>query len=228
MKFLNYDKVLCLSPHPDDVEYGMLGTMMKYKDTKFDIFVLSQGGDFDKSTSKKRHSESEKALEFIDNAKCYFSNVKHIKNKPEDEWVSIIEKRFNINDYDCIIYPPHEDSHFEHRMINKLAPALVRGSKCGRVTYKTASVLDSWLPNVFVDLNYIGHRNKEDGHSEETDLLFLACIWYSKLNRMKVFESQVNKSYFEEDSIKSFHSNYNCSKRGMSHVESFRIETTYV
>ena len=40
MKFLNYDKVLCLSPHPDDVEYGMLGTMMKYKDTKFDIIVL--------------------------------------------------------------------------------------------------------------------------------------------------------------------------------------------
>ena len=34
MKFLNYDKVLCLSPHPDDVEYGMLGTIMKYKDTK--------------------------------------------------------------------------------------------------------------------------------------------------------------------------------------------------
>ena len=47
MKFLNYDKVLCLSPHPDDAEYGMLGTIMKYKDTKFDIVVLSQGGDFD-------------------------------------------------------------------------------------------------------------------------------------------------------------------------------------
>ena len=59
MKFLNYDRVLCLSPHPDDVEYGMLGTICKYKDTKFDIFVLSQGGDFDDTTSKERHLESE-------------------------------------------------------------------------------------------------------------------------------------------------------------------------
>ena len=40
MKFLNFNKVLCLGAHPDDVEYGMLGTIMKYKDTQFDILVL--------------------------------------------------------------------------------------------------------------------------------------------------------------------------------------------
>ena len=48
MKLLNYDKVLCLSPHPDDVEYGMLGTICKYKDTQFEIVVLYKGVDFDK------------------------------------------------------------------------------------------------------------------------------------------------------------------------------------
>ena len=30
-KFLNFNKVLCLSPHPDDVEYAMLGSMIKFK-----------------------------------------------------------------------------------------------------------------------------------------------------------------------------------------------------
>ena len=30
MKLFNFDRVLCLSPHPDDVEYSMLGTIMKY------------------------------------------------------------------------------------------------------------------------------------------------------------------------------------------------------
>ena len=34
-KFLNFNKVLCLSPHPDDVEYSMLGTILKYNGTKF-------------------------------------------------------------------------------------------------------------------------------------------------------------------------------------------------
>ena len=31
MKFLNLDKVLCLSAHPDDTEYGMLGSMATYR-----------------------------------------------------------------------------------------------------------------------------------------------------------------------------------------------------
>ena len=228
MKFLNYDKVLCLSPHPDDVEYGILGTICKYKDTQFDIFVLSQGGDFDASTSESRHLESEKALEHIDNAKCHFSDITHIKNKPEDEWVSIIENKFDIDSYDCIMYPPIEDSHFEHRIINKLAPALVRNVKCGRMTYKSPSTLDTWIPNLFVDLGDFSNRDEKDGHSNDTHLTFMAGIWYIKLNRMKMFESQKDKPYFQEDSIKTFHSNYGCSKRGMSHVESFRIETTYV
>ena len=72
MKLLNYDKVLCLSPHPDDVEYGMLGTIMKYKDTKFDIVVLSEGGDFDESTAKERQEECKKVWEHIDNINGHF------------------------------------------------------------------------------------------------------------------------------------------------------------
>ena len=35
MKFLGYDNVLCISPHPDDTEYSMMGTILKYWDTMF-------------------------------------------------------------------------------------------------------------------------------------------------------------------------------------------------
>ena len=76
MKLLNFDRVLCLSPHPDDVEYGMLGTICKYKDTSFDIFVLSEGGDFDASVNKQRQKECLNALKNIDNVKCNFSGIK--------------------------------------------------------------------------------------------------------------------------------------------------------
>ena len=81
MKFLNYNKVLCLSPHPDDVEYGMLGTICKYKDTQFDVVVLSQGGDFDESTLKSRQLECQSVWKNIDNLKGKFmSDIKFIKN----------------------------------------------------------------------------------------------------------------------------------------------------
>ena len=37
MKLFNYDNILCLSPHPDDVEFSMSGLIKKYSDT---IFLL--------------------------------------------------------------------------------------------------------------------------------------------------------------------------------------------
>ena len=45
MKFLGFNKVLCLAPHPDDVELGIGGSIIKYCDTHFDMLTLSGGGD---------------------------------------------------------------------------------------------------------------------------------------------------------------------------------------
>ena len=226
MKLLNYNKVLCLSPHPDDVEYGMLGTILKYKDTQFDIVVLSQGGDFDKSTAKSRQDECKKVWEHIDNLNGQFvKGVKFIKDKSEDEWVNFLETSYDMNDYDCVISTSPLDSHFEHKIVSNLTYPLVRRSKCGIIQYKSPSTLDTWIPNYFVDLNHVGARNEEDGHSNKTHLLFMAMTWYIKLNKLKLFESQQDKSYFKEDALKSFHSNYQCSTRGMNSVESFKIVT---
>ena len=228
MKFLNYDRVLCLSPHPDDIEYGMLGTIMKYKDTKFDIVVLSQGGDFDESTAKERQDECRKVWEHIDNINGYFiEDSKFIKDKDEDEWVNILENKFDISSYDCIITTSPTDSHFEHRIVSNFTYPLVRRSKCGIIQYKSPSTLDDWTPNFFVDLHSRVTREEEDGHSVDTSVLFLAYVWYIKLNKLKLFESQQGKSYFSEDSLKSFHSNYQCSNRDMQHVESFKIIRGY-
>tara|TARA_Y100000310_G_C20472948_1_gene710975 strand:- start:197 stop:823 length:627 start_codon:yes stop_codon:yes gene_type:complete len=208
MKFLNLNKVLCLSPHPDDVEYGMLGTIIKYRNTKFDIFVLSEGGDFDDTVSKKRHQESKNALYDLDNVDCNSSTLRFVKDKAEDEWVNIIETKYDIDSYDCIFCPPNKDSHFDHRFINQFSPALVRGSKCGIVNYRTPSTLDLWIPNLFVDLT--------------------KDMWKDKQDRLNKFTSQTDKSYFQIESLSSFHSNYGCSKRRMNWVESFKIEITYV
>ena len=228
MKFLNYDRVLCLSPHPDDVEYGVLGTMMKYKDTKFDVVVLSEGGDFDITTKTERQDECRKVWEYINNINGHFiEDSKFIKDKDEDEWVNLLENKFDISSYDCIVSTSPFDSHFEHKIVSNFTYALVRRSKCGLIQYKSPSTLDDWTPNFFVDLQYLVNRPTKDGHSVETNKLFLAFIWYIKLNKLKFFESQQDKSYFSEESLRSFHSNYQCSTRGMNNVESFKIIRGY-
>ena len=59
MKLLNLDKVVCLSPHPDDVEISMMGSIIKSSDTHFDILCLTKGGakGFDETNELDRRSE---------------------------------------------------------------------------------------------------------------------------------------------------------------------------
>tara|TARA_Y100000361_G_C11038258_1_gene278471 strand:+ start:55 stop:744 length:690 start_codon:yes stop_codon:yes gene_type:complete len=228
MKFLNFNKVLCLSPHPDDVEYGMLGSMCKYKDTKFDILTMSVGGNFDDTTDVTRFDESLKVVEHIDNVDSQLlDTIDYLKNISEDEMISKIESKYDISEYDAIFIPPEEDTHQDHKKVSVIGKALTRKHKCGIIDYKTPHTLDHWIPNFFVDLHHHEPRNSEDGHSEGTHLLFLAATWYIKLNRMKKFESQKKQPYFSDDSIKSFHSNYQCTRRGMNNVEQFKIIRGY-
>ena len=208
MKFLNLDRILCLSAHPDDTEYGLLGSMMKFEETDFDVLVLSSGGDFDKTTGKSRQQECMKIWDRVQfNVSGRFFGKKYVKDTPEDEWVNIIEQDYNISGYDCILSLPKYDSHFEHRMVNHIAYALVRGTKCGIVTYKTPSTLEEWIPNF--------HVNVDNEIDEKVDIL------------RRNFISQRDKLYFQEQSIRDFHTNYLCSKVGVGYVEQFRIERLF-
>ena len=98
MKFLNLNKVLCLSSHPDDTEYGMLGSMMKFEETTFDVLVLSNGGDFDKTTGESRQKECMAIWDRVQfNVNGRFFPKTHVKDTPEDEWVNLIEQKYNIS-----------------------------------------------------------------------------------------------------------------------------------
>tara|TARA_S200002703_G_scaffold159827_2_gene174951 strand:+ start:2793 stop:3413 length:621 start_codon:yes stop_codon:yes gene_type:complete len=205
VKFLNFNKVLCLGAHPDDVEYGMLGSMCKFTDTKFDILVLSEGGDFDKSTGKDRQTECKNIWNKISNVNGEFTDVKHVVNHQEDEWVNILESGGYIStDYDCIFTLPSKDSHFEHRIVNSMTPALVRHKKIGIISYRTPSTLDNWISNFYVEINL-----------------------NEKMDHLKEFKSQLSKPYFSKNSLNSFHSNYQCFKKNIEYVELFRVEIIY-
>lgn len=207
MKFLNYDNVLCLSPHPDDAEYGMLGSMLKFKDTQFDIIVFSIGGEFDKSSSLKRHTENINIRKSINNVNGYFLETKYVKNLLEDELIYQIENTYDLSKYDCICVPPLHDAHQDHRKINSIAHSLVRSNSIGIVEYCTPStIIVEWLSNLFIDI------------SNEYNY---------KVERLKEFTSQQNKTYFKVDSIRSFHSDYECSKRGINFIERFKLIRGY-
>ena len=206
MKFLNFGRVLCIGAHPDDVEYGMLGTIHKHKETQFDIIMLSAGGDFDRTTGVRREAECHAIWDKVANATGQFCKpAGYVADLREDEWINFLETNgYILESYDCICTLPDNDSHFEHRIAYGMVHGLLRHKRIGIISYRTPSTLDSWIPNLFIEIDL-----------------------KKKVSCLKLFKSQQAKPFFTTESMNSFHSNYQCFKKGMKHVELFRVETIY-
>jgi LmbE family N-acetylglucosaminyl deacetylase len=205
MKLLGFNKILCLSPHPDDVEYSMLGTILKYTDTQFYLLQLAQGGDCDETTGKNRLIEVENVWKSTNcnNLNILNTPYKFIKELTEEKWINLIENYMNINNpFDAIFLPNETDSHFEHRFISGFGPALIRNNKISLIQYYTPSTQDNWNPNFYVEI-----KNE----------------YNIKLTSLKNFTSQQHRYYFREDVLRAFHSDFQCAKKRIHYVEKYKI-----
>lgn len=209
MKFLNFDNVLCLSPHPDDTEYSMAGVVLKHTDTHFDILCLTQGGDCDLTTSVKRIDEviNTWAATSASNYSLHFSGAKFLKERGVDRWINYIETNFTKKyNYDCIMTTSEYDSHFEHVLVSSFAAPLARVKPYSIIQYKSPSTLDKWTPNLFVSLG---------------------DVYQVKKQMLQQFKSQIHHEYFSEFVLDGFHTNFQCMKKGQGFVESYKIITAY-
>ena len=151
MKFLNYNKVLILSPHPDDCEYAISATISKHLGTMFHVYNISSGGKYS-NNGNDRLDEVKKFWSSYKNVNLFFVGVEFIRDIQYDTFITKMENLFP-SEYDLILSPPIEDTHQDHRKINKLANSLTRSKKIGLVEYMTPSTKIGWVPNTFVDVS---------------------------------------------------------------------------
>jgi LmbE family N-acetylglucosaminyl deacetylase len=204
MKLLNMKNVLCLSPHPDDVEYSMAGTMMKYTDTNFTSVVFSTGCVSDPIANEDRWNECKEYWKGIDNVSQYFLSPL-MRMYSEEEWLNLLEKKFNLKLYDAIFLPSFTDTHYEHRFVNGIGMAMTRSNPASIVEYKSLSSTDMWIPNMIIDI----HLQSK-----------------TKVDLLSKFVSQ-SKDYFNEDVMKAFHSHIISIRKGIITSEQFKIITLY-
>jgi LmbE family N-acetylglucosaminyl deacetylase len=203
MKFLNFNKVLCLSPHPDDTEFSMMGTILKYYDTHFDILVLSKGGFNDLTNKEDRFKEVLDVWGDTQNVSVFSPHGSNfIQDKTEGTWVDYIEKNFLKKYHDAIFIPSAKDAHWEHQIVARLGTPLIRSSYKSVIEYKTASTLDTWNPDLFVNIE------------KQYD---------SKVNSLNKFKSQSDSRYFHHEVIRQFHVNFQCVKKQYFLVEQFKF-----
>jgi len=209
MKFLGFDTVLCLSPHPDDVEYSMSGTIAKYRNTEFIVFCLTLGTSTDNSSSRERVTEAENFWKELNLPNVtligpYFDTFEELS---QAGWTAHLDTKVKKYTPNAIMTTSAIDSHQEHRFVNGIVDALVRNKPISVIEYKSPSTLHTWSPNYLVSIENF-------------------CIL--KYNTLyKSFPTQTDALYFSKECINAFHTDFQSMKRGVGYVEQFNIQLLY-
>ena len=209
MEFLNKKVVLCISPHPDDTEYSMMGTIAQFTDTKFICLNLAIGGHLDDTTSIKRIEEVDnvwKEMNCNNVENVYIDEAQYMEDLKEEEWINLIEKQMVKYNVDAIVLPSECDSHFEHRYVSGFGKALIRSKPASLIQYKTPSTDQEWIPNLFVDIR---------------------DVYDKKVSALRNFTSQTDRYYFRNNVLMAFHTDFQCAKKGIPMVEQFKVVDLY-
>lgn len=204
MKFLNFDSVLCLAPHPDDIEYSMSATIKKYQGTEFKILCMSYGGEDDPTSGNHRFDEVSNFWKLMDspNVTLYYESG-FISRFKESKWIEVIEKNYLLESQ-CVMVTSGNDAHFEHRIVNSIVTPLSRKRPLSIIEYKSPSTTGVWIPNLFIEIGQ--------------DISKLQC---DSLN--SAFITQNDAPYFSSEALQAFHTDFTSVKRGIKLVEMFRI-----
>lgn len=207
MKFLNNNRVMCLSPHPDDIEYSMSGTILKFKSTIFDIYIFSFGGDLDLTKNKTRYKEVLAFWKDVENVNIIYIEELEPNKFKQDIAIHKLEKEYNLQQYDAIFIPCREDNHFFHVKVSDLGRSLCRVSKYNLYEYFTPSAETKWIPNLAVEID---------------------DVYDDKKKRLSAFKSQNKHTYFSDFCLNAFHSDLHYNKKGFGWVEKFKVLNQHI
>ncbi|MBW1702145.1 MAG: PIG-L family deacetylase [Deltaproteobacteria bacterium] len=171
--------ILAIGPHPDDIEIGCGGTLIKYAKRGHKIFLLlitkgEKGGN-----TELRYQEQLKAAEIIGARDVFWAGFKDTELPDKgNEMIHTVERYIDSIKPHFIFINFFDDTHQDHRTVNRSVLSATRYVK--NVLFYEVPTTNNFTPQVFVDI------------SESLD---------KKIKALEAHESQVMKTNIEDLSI---------------------------
>lgn len=171
--------ILAIGAHPDDIEYGCAGALIKYRRQGHRIFLCVATDGAAKNDPELRKREQREAARLLDAEDIFFlgyPDTELICNRKLIMDIEAVARKVNP-DFGFVPYP--NDTHQDHRA---LAQAIIPASRSiirNVLYYEGFSSID-FAPHIFVDIG---------------DVLS------SKLACLEAHRSQVMNTYVHERSI---------------------------
>lgn len=171
------NKILVIGPHPDDLEFGCGGTLLKLARDGFEISLLVMtGGEYggDAGIRKKEQELSAKLLD----ANLFWGGFRDTEVPVGREIISCAEKMIKKIAPDVIFCNYYHDTHQDHRNV---AQAVVTAARYASnlIFYEVPTSID-FSPEIFSDI---------------------AMVLEEKTKLLRCHKSQVNRTRVENLSI---------------------------
>lgn len=203
MNLIGIESVAAIGAHPDDIELGCLGTLLKLDPSvKIYTFIGSLGSSGDSSSGMTRIGESMAAFECRELAGFNFRNQAGIT---QNDFVPLLDQLTGVLDEakpDLILTQGPKDTHQEHRIIWEVTMAAARRTRASILHYAVASNTPDFTPNVFVDI------------SEQYEV---------KKAALAKHQSQAGKEYMTDQHLDLFHGTTYASLHGIRCSEAFEL-----
>lgn len=171
-------KILAIGAHPDDVEIGCGGILLKHAQAGDELHILTMSFGGEGGNSIVRYNEAKKAALDI-GADLHIANLKDTEIPEGSESIKVIEEVVKRIQPDIVYTHSLNDSHQDHRNVHQASLVACRNVE-SLECYQSPSSTTEFQPTRFVDVTFELSK---------------------KINLIKNYRSQTKKCIYLKDSI---------------------------
>ena len=170
--------ILAIGAHPDDIEYGCAGTLIKYadRDHRIHLMVLTRGEEG--GSGGERHREQYAAAEIMGAEQVFWGDYQDTQLPLKKELIDGIEEVLAEVKPELILVNWGDDTHQDHRILTRATMSATRFVR--NVLFFEGPTTQNFNPQVFVDISDNLER---------------------KFQALKAHDSQIMKTNIEDMSI---------------------------
>ncbi len=151
--------ILAIGAHPDDVDFGCGGALLKYGEKGHNVYLLilskgEKGGD-----PELRQREQESSARILKVKDLFFGGYLDTEITLDRELIITIENVLNKVNPDFIFVNYLDDTHQDHRNLARATMSATRHVK--NVLFFEGPTTQHFTPNVFIDIETVLDKKLE-------------------------------------------------------------------
>jgi len=148
----NY-RILAIGAHPDDIEHGCGGTLIKLAEKGVDTYLcIATFGDAG-GNADTRKNEQESAASFLKAKRIFWGNIEDTKISLSKDLIDFLDSIIAEIQPDEIYVNWPEDTHQDHMNLSRATMVAARYTK--RVLFYEAYTSRNFDPDFFVDISSV-------------------------------------------------------------------------